>query len=879
MPTERHSPEKFLREIYDQEEKEKRGKLKIYFGFAPGVGKTYTMLQDAIMRRSQGVDVIVGVVESHGRKEIESLLSQLDVIPKISVNYHDHIIPEFDLNASIKRKPAVILIDEMAHTNAPGSRHAKRWQDIKEILDHGIDVCTTLNVQHVESINDDVEKIIGVKVRETVSDSMIELADSIELVDLPAEDLLKRLREGKVYFPKQAELAAENFFRRDKLTALRELALRITAERVSAQALSYRIAEKTKSIWPTREKILVCVGSDEQSIKLIRTAKRIANSLHADWIALHIDAAKLKLSTEDRKKAIQNLHMAEQLGAETRILTGLDVVKEIMQYAREQNVTQIVIGKRIRSRWVSYFSKNLADEIVRQSGDIDVYVVTNSNQEKTIRKRSQDSFKKTPWLIYLVATLIVSTATLIDFILLPYLASSNLIMVYLLGITIVALFGRVGPSIFASVLSVFAYNAVFVLPYHFNPSDIQYIFTLIVMLLVGQIISNLTILTRRQAQSSYLSEYQTHLLHNLSRQLASTRGADKILEISVKYIGEMFHCEVSALRPENARLTVSARFQMQQNLSDKEFGVAQWVYEMGQKAGIGTDTLTFSEALYLPLISSKGSIGVLRIKPAQSDVFDPEQIRLLESCAYQIALALDADRIEQYDRKSELRAAIDQVQNQLLQDISHDLKAPLIAAMGTLSMVIENQDASREIQTSCRESYVELEKLNRLIDNLLQITYLEKTIKLQKTLTPLLKLVNAATDSLRDELATHSLDIQIPDDLPDVPVDTALMIDVLKNLLENAAKFSEPKTTIYVFAIQKGNKIVVGIKDQGPGITNDEKNKLFEKFYRGREIKTERGLGLGLAICERIIKAHGGEIWAENNMAGGGAIFSFSILL
>ncbi len=878
MATESRNPEKFLKQITEEERREKSGKLKIYFGAAPGVGKTHTMLQDAIIKRQQGVDVVVGIVESHGRAEIEALLKNLDIIPRQTVLYRDKSLLEFDLNAAIARKPALILIDEMAHTNVPGLRHNKRWQDIKEILDCGIDVYTTLNVQHIESINDDVAQIIGTKVRETVSDSIIELADTIELVDLTAEDLLKRLNEGKVYFPDQAELAVENFFRKDKLTALRELALRITAERVGAQVMRYRETENTKGVWPSQEKILVCIGPTEESLKLIRTAKRIATLLRTDWIALYVDAPKLKLTTQERKQSIQHLHIAEQLGAQTRVLTGIDVVKEIIHFAREQNVTQIVIGKRIRPRWKNFFIKSLADELVRQSGEIDIYVVTSAFSPSPVT--ATPTTDPIPWKIYGVAFGVVLMATLIDLLLFPFFASSNLIMMYLLGITCVALFGRIGPSIFASVLSVLTYDLVFIVPYRFRPNDFQYIFTLIVMLIVGQIISSLTILTRRQATSSYLTEHQTHMLHNLSRQLASTRGVDKILEISVKYISEMFHCEVLTLRRNKMHLMVSAYYPAEKNLSAKELSVAQWVYEMGQNAGLGTDTLSFSEALYLPLLASKGSIGVLRIKPTLTELFSPEQIRLLESCAHQIAMALEADRIEERDRKSELQEAIDHVRNQLLQDISHDLRAPLIAAMGFLSSIVEGAKKMtvNDIQHDCQKSYFELETLNRLISNLLQITYLEKSVVLEKEYTSLRKLINLAVDAMSRQLEEYNLNIVIPVEIPPVPVDAIMLTDVFKNLLENAIKFSAKKTTITISAFQKGHAVVVSVKDEGPGIVADEKDKLFEKFYRGREIATERGLGLGLAICQKIIEAHGGEIWAENH-PDGGATFSFSLVM
>src|SRR3990167_559831 len=455
MTDERYSPEKFLKQITEEERQSKLGKLKIYFGAAPGVGKTYTMLHDALSKHMQGLDVVVGIAESHCRKEIESLLKNFEIIPRRTVIYRDKNLLEFDLDAALKRNPGLILIDEMAHTNVPGLRHQKRWQDIKEILDRGIDVYTTVNVQHIESVNDDVAKIIGSKIHETIPDSMIEIADTIALVDLPAEDLLKRLQEGKVYFPAQAEIAVSHFFRRDKLTALRELALRITAERVGAQVLLYREGEGTESILPSHEKILVCVGAGSESLKLIRTAKRIATKMRTEWIALHIDTPKLGLSKEERNNAIKNLHFAEQLGAETRIIAGVDIIKEIMNCAHQQNVTQIVVGKIIKSRWKHLFSKDLADEIVSHSGEIDVYVVTYPVVSLTAKTPALK--EPIAWKIYSITVGVVAVATIFNLALYPAIAVSNLIMVYLLAITIVSLFGRIGPSILGSILCVLSY--------------------------------------------------------------------------------------------------------------------------------------------------------------------------------------------------------------------------------------------------------------------------------------------------------------------------------------------------------------------------------------------------------------------------------------
>lgn len=645
MPNKRPNPEKLLKRADSEARQFERGKLKIYLGAAPGVGKTYEMLEDALQERQKGLDVVIGIVESHGRKEIENLREHFEILPRQIINYHGKDLQEFNLDGALRRNPGLILIDEMAHTNVPGLRHDKRWQDIKELLDRGVDVYTTLNVQHIESLNDDVAQIIHAPIRETVPDSMLEIADTVELVDLPPKELLKRLEEGKVYFKEQASIAKENFFRKGNLAALRELALRVTAERVGTEVLLYRQGEGIQHIWPTSDKILVCVGPGLQSVKLIRAAKRMATSLQAEWIAVYVETPKLKASDEKRNSAIMNLRLAEQLGADTRILPGFDIVREIMSFAREQNITQIMLWKNIHPRLRDLFFRNLADEMVRKSGEIDVYIMTGHTNEKTPLRTAS----KTPthWGVYIYTIAIVVLATIVNFFLFPYLSASNLVMVYLLAVTVIALFGQIGASILGSVLSVLLYDFFFIPPfYSFAVSDFEYSFTLFVMLLITLIISHLTILTRRLAESSRFVEHQTAALHTLSRRLASTRGIDNLLDTSIKYLADFFVSDVLALLPDNSHLKVCASTKSEQVLDTKEQSVAQWVFEMGQMAGLGTDTLPSSVALYVPLLTSKGTIGVLRIKPLESKrLFTPEQMHLLQECAVQIALALEVDSL------------------------------------------------------------------------------------------------------------------------------------------------------------------------------------------------------------------------------------------
>lgn len=644
MPKQRQSPEAFLKRAHEEERHQLRGKLKIYLGAAPGVGKTYTMIEEAQTKLSQGVDVVIGIIESHGRHDIELLLNNLDVLPRQNIDYRGQKLTEFDLDAALKRNPTIILMDEMAHTNAPGLRHDKRWQDIKELLDRGIDVYTTLNVQHIESLNDAVAQILHTHVKETVPDSMLELADTIELIDIPPEDLLKRLQEGKVYIPEQATLATEHFFRKGNLSALRELALRITAERVEAQVLLYRQDLGIKHVWPTKVKLLVCVSARYKSTKLIRTTRRMATQLKAEWLAVYVDTPELKVSDEKRNSAIQNLHLAERLGANTTILTGLNVSKEIMDFARQRNITSIVIGKKNRSRFRDFFFKSLADKIIHQSGEIDVYLITGEFDDSD--KMPVLQTKRIAWRAYGIAIATMAVMTGINYFLRDYLHSSSIAMLYLIGVAIVASLGEFGAALFASLLSIISFRFCFTIPYYcFSMSDMPANLNLLFLFLLTQIISYFAVISRRQAQAVHLAEKHTNTLYNLSRQLASTRGVDNLLTAAVPYLAELLDSDVMALLCEDNTLVVQAKSNPSSLLNTKDQSIAQWVYDLGQRAGLGTDTLPLSDALYVPLLASRKSIGVLRVCPNQPQrLFTPEQMQLLESCVNQIALAIEVDK-------------------------------------------------------------------------------------------------------------------------------------------------------------------------------------------------------------------------------------------
>ena len=656
MANERPTPEQFLELANAEARQEKTGKLKIFLGAAPGVGKTFTMLQAAKSKMAEDLDVVAGIIETHGREETAELIKGLEILPRHSSTYHGRILQEFDLDGALKRHPAILLVDEMAHRNAPSSRHSKRWQDIKELLDRGIDVYTTLNVQHIESLNDVVAQITGVRVRETVPDSMLEFADNIELVDLPPDDLLKRLQEGKVYFPQQAQLASEHFFKKSNLTALRELALRVTTERVSAQMMLERQDQAVSKNWPTLERLMVCVGPGPNSAKIIRAAKRLANTLNAEWVAVFMDAPRLKLDDSDRESSLQNLRLAETLGADTHVLNGLDMIKSMLRFARERNISKIVVGKKIRPRWQDFLRRSLVDELVRQSGEIDIYIIRGEEAPDITKiitpPKTQHSHSW--WKGYSSAVGIVFLCTLINALLYDGLLDhimdiSNVIMIYLLGVSIIALQGLRGPSILACVLSVVVFDFFFVPPiFSFAVTDMQYLITMGVMLILAQLLSHLTIVVRQQAITAKLKERHTHALYTLTKQLSEHRGQRNILTHAILSFADIFDAQVMALLPaRNQRVEPFTAYPENQTLEAKEQSIAQWTYDLGQKAGLGTQTLSVSNALYLPMDGSQEILGVLRIQPQQPTAFlDAESLLLVEALVKQLTLALEVDRLQ-----------------------------------------------------------------------------------------------------------------------------------------------------------------------------------------------------------------------------------------
>lgn len=882
MEERRPDPDQLLERARKEEERKREGQLKIFFGAAPGVGKTYAMLEAARQKKREGVDIVVGLVETHGRKETEALLEGLEILPRRNVEYRGTILKEFDLDAALQRTPPIILVDELAHTNAPGSRHKKRWQDIYELLGAGISVYTTVNVQHLESLNDVVSQITGVNVRETVPDFLLDRADEIELIDLPPDDLLQRMKEGKVYMPEQAVAAIENFFRKGNLIALRELALRRTADRVDEQMQVYRQDKGIKDIWPAGERILVCVGHNPRSIRLIHAARRLAAGLRAEWIAVHVEApSRVRASESDIKQLGDHMRLAESLGAETAVLSGQRMSEEVITYARSRNVSRIIVGKPTHARWKDKLFGSPLDEIVRGSGDIDVYVISGDVAEPHSHLAAQSRPRSWRKREFAWSIMTVAGCTGLARIMSPYFERLDVAMIYLLGVVLISSRASKWPALFTTIMSVAAFDFFFVPPFYtFAVSDVRYFITFLVMFLVSFIISKLTLRVRQQAEAARLRERRTAALYSMSRELVRERGTERLSELAIKHISEVFDSQVAILIPDDQNRMVAAAGSGPSIFSpdQQELSVAQWVFEHRQAAGLGTDTLPGAKALYLPLVASSGAIGVAGILPKNAgEGFEPEQFHYLEAFANQTAIAIERSFLGESAQRALLKAETESLRNTLLSSISHDLRTPLSAITGAATTLLQENviidDVSRiDLLQTIQE---EAEHLNRIMRNVLDMTRLESgVIKVNKEWQPLEEIVGVVLNRLGERLSDHPVTVRIAGNLPLIPFDSLLLEQVFMNLFDNAIKYAPKGTPLELSATESFYTVTVELADRGPGIPPGEEEHIFEKFVRGRA--TGGGVGLGLAICRSIIEAHGGKIWAENR-EGGGAVFRFTL--
>ncbi len=874
----RPDPDALLRQVQDAEARERRARLKVFFGAAPGVGKTFAMLTEAQVKLAAGVDVAVGVVETHGRGETAALTEGLEFLPKQQLPYRGVQLEEFDLHAALKRRPALILMDELAHTNVQGARHGKRWQDVMELLDAGIDVYTTINVQHLESLRDVMAQITGVVVRESVPDTVLERADELELVDLPPEELQQRLREGKVYVPDQARSALDRFFRKGNLLALRELALRRTADQVDAEMRRYMASEGIAKTWAAGERLLVCVGPSELSRRLIRATRRMAEALGgAPWMAVYVETTRhFRYDEDDRARIDENLRLVERLGGETVVLQGDQRISgDILTLARSRNVTKLVVGKPTRARWLELLTGSLVDELVRASGDIDVYVITGDPSgeaaKPSLRRREPGPLHHYVWAVAAVAL-----ATGLAFLVFRRLHLEDIVMVYLLAIVAVAVrFGR-WPSMVTSLLSVLAFDFFFVPPYFtFAVSDFRHIGTFGVMLIVGLIIGNLTERVRQQAILARSREARTQALYRLSRELASGADSAPLVAAAIRNLAAQFHSRVVVLLPHEGGVLRPSEPEPAFSIREDELGVARWVFEHGEAAGQGTNTLPGAQALYLPMLGSRGPVGVLAIQPEGAAAWmEPDQKHLLEAFSNQTALALERAELAAQRSLAQVQVEREQLRNALLSSVSHDLRTPLGSITGAASALLDEsvempENTRREMVQTIQE---EAQRLHRLVTNLLDLTRLESgTLKVHKEWTPMEEVVGAALNRLDAQLGGRTVQVELPGDLPLAPLDPVLFEQVVINLVENAAKFSAKEMPITLKAWATERSLTLVVQDSGPGIPEGEEERIFEKLVR-LPGSSSPGAGLGLAICQGIVKAHGGRIQASNRPKGGAQI-------
>jgi two-component system sensor histidine kinase KdpD len=874
MIDQRPDPDALLERVQAEEARRGRGLLKIFFGYAAGVGKTYAMLQAARRAIAAGREVVVGYVEPHGRPETQRLLEGLEEIPTRAIEYRGVTLREFDVDAALARRPDLILVDELAHSNAEGCRHTKRWQDVEELLEAGINVWTTLNVQHIDSLNDVIGGITGLNVRETVPDRIFERVDDLELIDITPEELMNRLREGKVYLPEQAERALSNFFQKSNLTALREFSLRQAARRIQSDVDSARRQRAISSPWATADRLLVCVGPSPSTARVIRTAKRMAAALDAPWTAVAVEKPGLTDDPEVQSRMADHYRLAERLGGEVVTLSGRDVASTLLDYARSRNVTKILIGKTEQPRWKRLLIGSVVDDLIERSGDIDVYVVRGEG-EPARTPRVEYRRPSDRWAPSLRAVLIVAAggvvAVLVDRL---GLKESNVVMIFLASVALTAALCGRGPSILASLVAVLVFDFCFVPPrYTFAVADAEYAVTFVVMLAIALLISTLTARLKAQVESGTIRERRITALYELGRQLSSISGVTFLAAATARKIAELTGGDVAIYlgSPGEAPEVTFGRKSSIANHPVSE-PTARWVIDHGQLAGAGTDTLPNAVALFIPLIASQQTVGALAVKTESIDrLQQPDQRRLLESCAGQLALAVERDRMALSASEARVQAQAEQVRSTLLSGISHDLRTPLASIAGASSGLLQNDSFSEATRRQLLETIAEeANRLNRLLENILQMSRLElggANARMQWNI--LEEIVGSAIVRTRKELKERTVEVSIPHDLPLILVDGLLLEQLFVNLLENAARYTPPDSVVTITARAENRRLTIVVSDNGPGLPDGAEERIFEKFYRGGKIDSARGSGLGLAICRAVAKVHGGTITARNRPEGG----------
>ncbi|MFJ2366342.1 two-component system sensor histidine kinase KdpD [Pseudomonas sp. NPDC087697] len=872
MAEERPDPDQLLAQIREEEAQAKRGRLKIFFGASAGVGKTYAMLAAAQTAKLQSIDVLIGVIETHGRAETQALTAGLEQLPLKQIVDKNRTLTEFDLDATLARKPGLILIDELAHSNAIGSRHPKRWQDVEELLSAGIDVWSTMNVQHLESLNDIVGGITGIRVWETVPDHVFDTADEVVIVDLPPDDLLQRLKEGKVYLAQQAERAVQNFFRKGNLIALRELALRRTADRVDSDMLQYRQSSAVKPVWGTRDSLLACIGPHEQAEKTVRSTARLAAQLSVPWHAVYVETPALqRLPEAKRRRVLATLKLAQNMGAQISTLAGQDIAETLVKYARQYNLSKVVLGRDERPRH-RLWRRVLADQIGVLGADLDVIQVSLPSSQRT-QAETTSTANENPvaWQAYLWSVALCAVTTLVAMPLFQVLEQANIVMIFLLAVVAVAVrFGR-GPAILAAFVSVGAFDFFFVSPrFSFAIADIQYLVTFSVMLVVALVIGQMTAGLTFQARVAQRREDRMRALYEMSRLLSAALMTEQVAEIGARFLTAEFGARSALLvADDNNKLQAPM---VTGDAPQVDFAIAQWSFDKTEPAGYGTDTLPSSTTLYLPLSAPMRVRGVLAVQPLDATrLAVPEQRRLLDTCASLLAISLERIHYIHVAQDTTVQMESERLRNSLLSAISHDLRTPLSVMVGLAEALKLTRppltgDAA-EIATAVGESAL---RMNTLVNNLLDMARLESgKVVLNRQWQPIEDVVGSALRAIHPILGERSVQVALEDDLPPVRIDAVLIERILINLIENAVKYTPPDTAITLGASATPESIELWVADEGPGLPHGHEEAIFNKFMRGKKESSIPGVGLGLAICRAIAQAHGGTMLGITRPEGG----------
>jgi len=881
---ERPDPDRLLQQVQQDEARARRGKLKIFFGASAGVGKTYAMLAAARGMRGQAQGqapaqasaLMVGLVETHGRADTEAMARDLPRLPLKAVPYRERVLQEFDLDAALAwaktQTEPLLLLDELAHSNSPGSRHPKRWQDVEELLDAGVDVWSTMNVQHLESLNDIVSGITGIRVWETVPDRLFDEADEVVVVDLPPDELLARLKAGKVYLPQQADRAAANFFRKGNLLALRELALRRTADRVDDEMQAYRRRSSVQAVWPNREALLACVGAGDSSEKVVRACARLAAQLDVPWHAVFVETPAVhRLPPARREQAMRVLKLAQELGATVATPSAPDAAPALVRHAREHNLSRLVVG-RSRRRWP--WQASSADRIAELADDLDVIQVAlppgvTAAGAKSAKAAPQALAGEFPWRGYAAALAACALTALLATPLLGVLELTNIVMIFLLIVVGVGyVYGR-GPAVVAAFLGVALFDFFFVPPrFSFAVSDVQYLVTFAVMLVVALAIGQLTAGLKVQSEAATLREHRMRGLYEMSRDLSAALMPEQVADIAARFLTAEFQAKATLLAADEHDRLVA----LPGGSAAVDDAVAQWAFHRGEAAGFGTDTLAASRCLVLPLKAPMRLRGVLAVEPADRSTLGPDQRRLLETCASLLAISLERIHYIDVAGKSTVQIESERLRNSLLSAISHDLRTPLTALVGlaeTLAMTPPAQSALQgDLATSIRDSAL---RMHAMVINLLDMARLEAgAVPMRREWQPLEEVVGSALAASAPALLGRPVRVDLADNLPLLNLDAVLFERVLVNLVENAAKYTPAGSAIEISATASSAAVAIHLDDFGPGLPAGREDALFDKFERGSKESATPGVGLGLAISRAIVQAHAGSIRASSRLGAGG---------